>query len=153
MSCTRDDPDSRPPLGARGFTLIEIIVVIAVIAVLASVVSPMVFQNVSDAKQATARSQIEVFSLALDSYRLDTDRYPSSEIGLSALRASPSDSVYARNWRGPYLRREVPMDPWDRPYIYLAPGEVNPTSFDLLTLGRDGFPGGEGEDADITSWN
>lgn len=149
-------PSERSPVVSsleKGFTLIEIIVVIAVIAVLASVVSPMVFQNVSDAKQTTARSQIEVFSLALDSYRLDNDRYPSTEDGLAALRVQPLDSLVTRNWRGPYLRREVPMDPWGRPYVYRYPGEENPTSFDLLTLGRDGLPGGEGEDSDITSWN
>jgi general secretion pathway protein G len=134
-----------------GFTLIEIIVVIAVIAILASVVSPMVFRNVSDAKQTAARAQIEIFSLALDAYRLDNDRYPSTADGLAALRTTPSADSLA-NWRGPYLRKEVPLDPWGRPYIYRSPGDVNPTSYDLLSLGRDGKEGGEGEDADVESW-
>lgn len=135
-----------------GFTLIEIIVVIAVIAVLASVVSPMVFRNVSDAKVSAARSQVEIFALALDSYRVDNDAYPSTELGLAALRSEP-DSTEAPNWRGPYIRREVPLDPWGRPWVYVSPGDENPRSYDLVSYGRDGEPGGEEEDADVTSWN
>lgn len=135
----------------RGFTLIEIIVVIAVVAILASLVSPMVFQNVGDAKSTAARSQIEIFALALDSYRLDNDEYPTTELGLAALR-TPPDPDLARGWRGPYLRRDVPMDPWGRSYVYLSPGTENPRSYDLMSYGRDGQPGGEGEDADIESW-
>lgn len=135
----------------HGFTLIEIIVVIAVVAILASLVSPMVFRNVGDAKVTAARAQIEVLSLALDALRLDTDRYPTTEEGLRVLRVPPeADAV--RGWRGPYLRKEVPMDPWGRPYVYRSPGEANPGSYDLLSFGRDGEPGGEGEDADIESW-
>ncbi|MFN2397819.1 MAG: type II secretion system major pseudopilin GspG [Gemmatimonadaceae bacterium] len=135
-----------------GFTLIEMLVVIAIIAVLAAVVAPAVFRNVGDAKANAARSQIEIFALALDAYRLDNDHYPSSEQGLVALRTLPVAGAAPRNWRGPYLRRVVPADPWGRPYIYVAPGVENPASYDLVTLGRDGKPGGEGEDADITSW-
>ena len=134
-----------------GFTLIEIIVVIAVVAILASLVSPMVFQNVGDAKSTTARAQIEILALALDSYRLDNDRYPSTELGLAALREPPEGDL-GRGWRGPYLRREVPADPWGRPYVYVSPGDENPSSYDLLSLGRDGERGGTGEDADIESW-
>lgn len=135
----------------RGFTLIEIIVVIAVVAILASLVSPMVFRNVSDAKQTTARAQIEIFVLALDAFRLDNDRYPSTEEGLAVLRTAPADSSLTR-WRGPYLRKEVPRDPWGRPYFYESPGTENPSSYDLASLGRDGKVGGEDEDADIQSW-
>lgn len=135
-----------------GFTLIEILVVIAVIAILASLVSPMVFRNVGDAKQAAARAQIEIFGLALDAYRLDNDRYPSSEQGLEALRNTPRLDPEPPNWRGPYLRKGIPLDPWGRAYLYVSPGEANPESYDLYTLGRDGEPGGEGEDADVTSW-
>ncbi len=138
--------------GAGGFTLIEIIVVIAVIAVLASVVSPMVFRNVSDAKMSAARSQVEIFALALDSYRVDNDEYPPTDLGLDALRTAP-DSADAPNWRGPYIRREVPLDPWGRPWVYVSPGDENPRSYDLISYGRDGEPGGEEEDADVTSWN
>lgn len=135
-----------------GFTLIEIIVVIAVVAMLASIVSPMVLRNVSDAKEATARAQIEVFALALDSYRLDHDHYPSTAEGLAVLRDRPEGTEAADRWRGPYLRKDVPADPWGRAYIYLSPGEENPGSYDLYSLGRDGEPGGEGEDADVLSW-
>lgn len=141
----------RSEASRAGFTLIEIIVVIAVVAILASLVSPMVFQNVGDAKTTTARAQIEILALALDSYRLDNDRYPSTELGLVALRERPEGDA-GRAWRGPYLRREVPEDPWGRPYIYRSPGVENPSSYDLLSLGRDGAEGGTGEDADIESW-
>lgn len=135
-----------------GFTLIELMVVIAIIATLAAVVAPAVFHHVSDAKAEAARSQIEIFSLALDSYRLDNDTYPTTEQGLAALRAIPTVGSQPRNWRGPYLRKEVPLDPWGRAYVYGAPGKANPASYDCYTLGRDGKVGGEGEDADITSW-
>ena len=136
----------------RGFTLLEMLVVITVIAILAGVVSPLVFRNVGDAKSSAARSQIEIFGLALDSYRLDNDYYPSTSQGLDALVRVPSGSPAPRQWRGPYLKRAVPLDPWGRPYVYRSPGDSNPTSYDLLTLGRDGAAGGDGEDADLTSW-
>lgn len=136
----------------RGFTLIELLVVIAIIAVLAGIVAPAVFRNVGDAKATSARSQIEIFGLALDAYRLDNDRYPTTEQGLSALRTLPTVGEVPRNWKGPYLRKTVPLDPWRRAYVYMAPGQVNPDSYDLYSLGRDGNPGGEGEDSDIRSW-
>jgi len=136
----------------RGFTLIELLVVIAIIATLAAVVAPQVFRNVGDAKASAAKSQIEIFALALDSYRLDNDVYPTSDQGLAALRVMPTAGDLPRNWRGPYLRKTVPLDPWGRPYQYLAPGRENPSSYDVYSLGRDGKIGGEGEDADITSW-
>jgi general secretion pathway protein G len=136
----------------RGFTLIEMLVVIAIIATLAAVVAPAVFRNVGDAKVNAAKSQIELFALALDAYRMDNDTYPSSEQGLAALRTMPNGGEPPRNWRGPYLRRTVPLDPWGRAYVYASPGRENPTSYDLYTLGRDGKQGGDGEDADITSW-
>jgi general secretion pathway protein G len=135
-----------------GFTLIELLVVIAIIATLASVVAPAVFRNVGDAKTTTAKSQVDMLSLALNSYRLDNDFLPSTEQGLEALRTLPTTGDPPRNWRGPYLTRVLPADPWGRPYIYLQPGRENVASFDLWTLGRDGRLGGEGEDADVTSW-
>jgi general secretion pathway protein G len=135
-----------------GFTLIELLVVIAIIATLAAIVAPAVFRNVGDAKVNTAKSQIELFALALDAYRLDNDVYPDTEQGLSALRILPTVGIPPRNWRGPYLRKTVPADPWGRPYVYLAPGRENPSSYDLYSLGRDGESGGTEEDADITSW-
>lgn len=139
-------------LRTRGFTLIELLVVITVIAILAGLVGPMVFRNVGDAKVSAARAQVELFALALDQYRLDNDFYPGTTQGLAALREQPSGEPEARNWRGPYLRKAIPLDPWGRPYTYKSPGEVNPQSYDLLSLGRDGQVGGTGEDADVTSW-
>lgn len=139
-----------------GFTLMELLVVVAIIATLAAVVAPAIFGNVSDAKLASARSQIEVFGLALSQYRLDNGVYPTTEQGLAALRILPTVPDAAGNpppnWRGPYLTRVVPLDPWGKPYVYLAPGRINVTGYDLYTLGRDGLPGGTGEDSDVTSW-
>ena len=134
-----------------GFTLIEILVVIVVIAILATLVAPNIFQHVGAAKGATAKSQIEMLGAALDAYRLDNGRYPTTEQGLASLWEKPQIDPPA-NWRGPYLRKPVPPDPWGRPYNYMAPGQVNPQGYDLLTLGADGKPGGDGEDADLTSW-
>ena len=136
----------------RGFTLIELLVVITVIAILAGLVAPMLFRNVGDAKVSAARAQIELFALALDAYRLDNDYYPATAQGLEALRSLPAGPPEARNWRGPYVRKAIPLDPWGRPYGYKSPGDVNPESYDLLSLGRDGAVGGTGEDADVTSW-
>jgi general secretion pathway protein G len=135
-----------------GFTLLELIVVVAIIATLVAVVAPQVFQNVGDARINAARSQIEMFGIALEAYRLDNSAYPSTQQGLEALRRLPVVDAVPANWRGPYLRREVPLDPWGRPYTYTSPGLANPTLFDLTSLGRDGRVGGTGEDADITSW-
>src|SRR2546426_8207114 len=104
----------------------------------------MVFRNVGDAKVSAAKAQIELFALALDAYRLDNDDYPSTAQGLAAVRQRPTRDPEARNWRGPYLRKEITLDPWGRPYVYASPGTVNPESYDLLSYGRDGQPGGRG---------
>jgi general secretion pathway protein G len=133
-------------------TLIEILVVIIVLGLLAGLVGPQIFGRVSEARSSTARTQLELMTVALDNYLLDNGSYPTTQQGLQALREQPAQDPVPTNWRGPYLRRAVPLDPWDRPYIYRYPGEQNPGSFDLLTLGRDGEPGGEDEDADVTSW-
>jgi len=138
--------------GRRGFTLLELLVVLAIIATLAAVVAPAIFNNVSDAKTDAAKSQLELFALALDAYRLDNDRYPTTAQGLAALRVKPATGELPPNWRGPYLRKDIPLDPWGHAYVYVAPGLVNPTSYDLYTLGRDGKVGGTGEDSDLTSW-
>ena len=136
----------------RGFTLIEILVVIIVLGMLAALVGPRILGRVSEAKGATARTQIELLGLALDSYRLDNGSYPTSEQGLAALNEKPAREPLPQNWRGPYLRKAIPADPWGRPYIYRSPGESNPSAYDLFSLGRDGQPGGADEDADLLSW-
>jgi len=132
--------------------LLELLVVLAIIATLVAVVAPSLFQNVGDAKIDAAKSQIEIFELALDAYRIDNDRYPSTEQGLAALRQKAAAGDSARNWRGPYLRKDIPLDPWGHPYVYRSPGSINTMSYDLFSLGRDGKNGGDGEDSDITSW-
>jgi general secretion pathway protein G len=133
--------------------LVELLVVIAIIATLAAVVAPAVFNNVGTARQGAAKAQIQILSLALDSYRLDNQSYPSSTDGLAALRVPPLTVRSLGRWNGPYLRQDVPLDPWGRAYRYVIPGTHNPDSFDLYSLGRDGAPGGAGEDSDVTSWN
>ena len=135
-----------------GFTLIEMMVVLAIIGTLALLVAPSVLHNLGDANTTAAKTQIESFAVALDAYRLDTGGYPTTDDGLTALRARPVGEHARPGWRGPYLRKSVPLDPWGRPYVYTAPGVHNPDSYDLYTLGKDGAPGGDGEDADITSW-
>ena len=139
------------PRERSGFTLIEILVVIVVIAILATLVAPNIFQHVGAAKSATAKSQIEMLGAALDAYRLDNGSYPTTEQGLNALWEKPTTDPPA-NWRSPYLRKPVPMDPWGRPYVYLFPGQANPNGYDLVSYGEDGKPGGDGEAADLTSW-
>jgi general secretion pathway protein G len=139
----------RSPLTSlpRGFTLIELLVVIAVLGLLAGLVGPQVFRHLSGAKTTTARTQIDMLGVALDGYRLDNGSYPTTEQGLAALRERPGRDPVPPNWRGPYLRKEVPLDPWGRPYLYRV--ESAASGYELQTLGRDGKPGGEGEDLDI----
>jgi general secretion pathway protein G len=139
---------SRPSGLRGGFTLIEILVVIVVISLLAALVAPNVFQHVGAAKDATAKTQIEMLGAALDAYRLDNGRYPTTDQGLDALWEEPVIEPRPTNWRGPYTRKAVPADPWSNAYSYTSPGALHPTGFDLITWGADGQPGGEGEDAD-----
>lgn len=131
----------------RGFTLIELLVVIAVLGLLAGLVGPRIVGNVSEARSTTARTQIDLLGVALDSYRLDNGGYPTTDQGLAALRERPTREPVPTNWRGPYLRKAVPQDPWGRPYLYRVQSQGG---FELQTLGRDGKPGGEGEDRDLT---
>jgi general secretion pathway protein G len=138
--------------GGAGFTLIEMLVVVVIIGVLASIVGPRFFGKADEAKIAAAKSQIEIFGMALDSYQLDTGYFPTSEQGLKALVEKPNTGNVPKNWRGPYLRkREIPLDPWGRPYIYVSPGKRNP-DYDISSLGKDGKEGGDGEDGDIHNW-
>lgn len=132
----------------RGLTLIELIVVLVVIGLLAGLVAPQILGRVSDARITTAKTQIELLGVALENYKLDNGVYPGTQQGLEALRTRPSGAPDARNWRGPYLKKAVPADPWGRAYIYRSPGDKDRSGFDLQTLGRDGKPGGSDEDAD-----
>lgn len=134
---------SRKP---RGFTLIELVVVVVIIGLLAALVGPQLFGRVGKSKQAAAQAQIELLGVALDNFRLDVGTYPPTESGLQALQVNPG----LDGWDGPYLKKEVPEDPWGRPYAYKAPGEHG--EYDLISYGADGAPGGEGETADIVSW-
>lgn len=130
-----------------GFTLIELLVVIIVLGLLAALVAPRMFGKVGKAKQNTARSQIEAFATALEAFRLDNSRLPSTAEGLAALRVRPPNLP---NWDGPYLSKEIPKDPWGRAYVYKSPGEHG--DYDITSYGADGAPGGEGENQDIVSW-
>ncbi len=133
--------------GEHGFTLLELLVVLAVLALLAGLVAPRVMSYLGGARQDTARLQIDRLATVLDFYRLDVGSYPTTEQGLAALIEAPPG---VEGWRGPYLdEREPPRDPWGNPFVYRAPGEERP--FELLSLGADGRPGGEGEDADISN--
>jgi general secretion pathway protein G len=130
-----------------GFTLIELLIVIIIIGLLAALVGPKLFGKVSVAKLKAAKAQIELFGTALDALRLDVGRYPTTEEGLKALREKPSDMT---GWKGPYLPKEIPVDPWGKAYVYKAPGEHG--EYDLISYGLDGVEGGEGENQDIVSW-
>jgi len=132
---------------SRGFSLIELLIVMVIIGLLAALVGPMLFSKVSSSKLKAAKAQIVNFGTALDSYRLDVGTYPTTQQGLAALRAKPEG---ADNWDGPYLKMDVPPDPWNRPYNYKAPGDHG--DYDILSYGLDGQAGGEGENADVTSW-
>lgn len=131
----------------RGFTLLELLVVMVIIGLLAGYVAPKYFSQIGKSEVKAARAQIDALEKALDQYRLDVGRYPSTEQGLAVLVARPADEP---GWQGPYLRKAVPMDPWGRPYQYRNPGEHG--EFDLFSFGKDGQPGGSGESADITNW-
>ena len=130
-----------------GFTLIELLIVMIILGLIASLVGPRMFGRVSSAKTGTARTQIELLGTALDAYRLDNGAYPTTAQGLNALREQTQG---LKTWRGPYLPKPVPLDPWDRPYFYRSPGDHG--DYDLYSYGLDGQPGGEEENEDILSW-
>ena len=131
----------------RGFTLLELLVVVAIIALLAGYVGPRYFGQIGKSEVSAARAQIDALDKSLDQYRLDTGHYPTTEQGLAALNVAPHNEA---KWRGPYLKKAVPADPWGNAYIYRQPGEHG--EFDLLSYGKDGQPGGSDEAADVTNW-
>jgi general secretion pathway protein G len=128
----------------RGITLIELLVVMVIIALFATLVGQRVFRNVDKARQTTAKAQISEFETVLDLFKLDVGRYPTTDEGLQALQVRPSG---VDNWDGPYLKKNIPMDPWGAAYVYRQPGQHG--DFDLFSLGADGKEGGEGVNADI----
>jgi general secretion pathway protein G len=130
----------------HGFTLIELLVVMVIIGLLAALVAPRLFPKLGKGKQAAAKAQIELLGQALDQYRLDVGSYPSTTEGLNALMTNPGGD----KWDGPYLKKNLPLDPWGNPYNYQCPGSHG--EYDLYSLGRDNKPGGEGEDKDVASW-
>ena len=130
----------------RGFTLIELLVVVAIIGLLAGYVAPRYFGQIGKSEVNAAKAQIDALEKALDQYRLDTGRYPATELGLNALVQRPANEP---KWNGPYLKKAVPLDPWGKPYVYKSPGERG--DFDIVSYGKDGQPGGSGENADIAN--
>ncbi|MGO9016004.1 MAG: type II secretion system major pseudopilin GspG [Dissulfurispiraceae bacterium] len=130
----------------KGFTLIELLVVLVILGLLAALVGPQLFPKLGKGKQSAAKAQIELFGQALDQFRLDVGRYPTSQEGLAALVTNSGID----KWEGPYLKKGLPNDPWGRPYIYTCPGTHG--EYDIVSYGRDGNPGGEGEDKDVVSW-
>lgn len=134
-------------VAASGFTLLELLVVIVIIGLLAAYVGPKYFSQLGKSEVTVAKAQIEAFDKSLDTYRLDVGRYPSAEEGLNALMAAPPSA--GAKWNGPYLKKGVPQDPWGRPYQYRSPGTRG--EYEILSLGKDGQPGGTGDNADISS--
>lgn len=134
----------------QAFTLIEILVVVIILGILFAAILPKVVGETDKAKFGRAQSDVQGLVSSLERFYLDMGRYPTSEEGLEALRTQPEDDENAK-WKGPYINK-LSNDPWDRPYVYISPGDENPDSFDLLTYGADGEEGGEKYDADIKHW-
>ena len=139
-------PRPRSRCSISGFILLEVLVVVAIISLLVGYVAPRYFAQVGKSEVTAAKSQIDALGKALDQYRLDTGHYPSTEMGLQALNKQPPNEP---RWNGPYLRKSVPPDPWDHPYVYRSPGVQG--DYDLSSYGKDGRPGGSGENADMTN--
>lgn len=130
----------------QAFTLIELLLVLVILGILAAIVVPKFANRGEQARQTAARTQIGAFSTALSAFEVDNGYYPRGKDGLQALVVRPND---AQNWRGPYLEKGIPLDPWNRAYIYECPGKYNPSGYDISSMG---FDGKEGTEDDITNW-
>lgn len=157
MKAPSNEPERAPSDGAaarserrrqKGFTLIELLVVMVIIGLLGALVGPRLFRNVGRSKITAAKAQIAMFQSALGQYKLEVGVFPSSEEGLQALRVRPVTADY---WDGPYLQKEIPLDPWNHEYVYRFPGEYGDQP-DIISYGADGREGGEDENADVVSW-
>jgi len=131
-----------------GFTLLELLVVLLIIGLLSAFVGPKYFSQIGRSEQKVAKAQIEAFDKALDQYRIDVGRYPTTDQGLAALYAAPAGEG---KWHGPYLKKAIPADPWGKAYDYKSPGD-NKRDYDIISYGKDGKTGGTDDDADVTSW-
>lgn len=135
--------------GSRGFSLLELLVVLLLLGAFAGIFAPKIFGQAEKAKQKAAKLEIDQIGQALDLYKLEIGRYPTSQEGLAALMTAPSG---VSNWNGPYLKRNaVPKDPWSNEYRYVSPGDQN-RPYDIISLGSDGKEGGDGDGKDINSW-
>lgn len=132
-----------------GFSLIELMIVLVILGLIAGIVGPQAMKYLGRGNVQTAKVQIENISAALDMYRLEVGSYPSTSEGLKALATAPSG---VRGWNGPYLKKGVPLDPWNNDYQYRRPGS-NSQPYELFSFGADGAAGGEGENADLSIWN
>ena len=139
---------TRPVARSTGFTLLELLVVMVIIGLLAGIVAPRYFAQVGKSQVKAVKAQVDGLDKALEQYRIDVGHLPTNEQGLGALQVQPSGE---QNWAGPYLKKDVPLDPWGNPYNYVVPGTHN-NDYDLWSWGRDGKQGGTGEDADIGNW-
>ena len=130
----------------RGFTLVEMLLVLLILATLAAIVIPKFTGRSKQARETAAQTQISGFSTALDAFEVDNGYFPTTEDGLAPLLEQPKE---AKNWRGPYLKQAIPLDPWGNPYVYECPGKNNPKGYDLMSMGADSK---SGTDDDIKNW-
>jgi general secretion pathway protein G len=140
---------NRKRSGQAGVTLIEMLVVVTIIGLFVALVGPALFKKADEAKIQATRAQIDGFNTALGMYKLDTGAFPTTEQGLQALRVKPAD---INIWNGPYMPKDIPKDAWQHDFIYRFPGEHQVDEPEIVSLGADGQPGGEGINADIVSW-